>query len=108
MTYSLWNPFTCNSRCFTNLYLHTFICEIILFVFTLKDNYQLNYVDVCFEPQPVGSQFIIHGMDKRSEYVDIDFSKSVDILPDNEKMNETDEDFSSVEDIIAMKKDMML
>ncbi|CAC5425390.1 HMCN [Mytilus coruscus] len=72
-----------------------------------EDNDQLNYVDVCFEPKPVGHQFKIHGMDKKSEYVDIDFSKSIDVLPDNEKINETDEDFSGVEDIITMKKDMM-
>ncbi|CAC5358914.1 unnamed protein product [Mytilus coruscus] len=73
-----------------------------------EDNYQLNYVDVCFDPKPVGHHFEIHGMDKKSEYVDIDFSKSITILPDSEKMDSSDEDFSSVDDVIATKRDMML
>lgn len=64
---------------------------------------ELNYIEVCFDKKPT-NPFKIHGLEQRSEYVEVDFTKKVDPLPDSEKDDVSDDDFVSLEDVKSMKR----
>lgn len=52
-----------------------------------KNKGRLQYADVVFAPSSSGKAFVIHGLEDRTNYVDIDFSKKAEPLPP--KINET-------------------
>lgn len=70
------------------------------FFFSLKE---LNYIEVCFDKKPK-HPYKIHGLEERSDYVEIDFTKTVDRLPDCDKDDVSDDDFVSLEDVKSMKR----
>jgi hypothetical protein len=52
----------------------------------------LQYAEVVFNPLPIGSKFIIHGVEDQTIYAEVDTTQNIDLLPesDNEdKGNET-------------------
>ncbi|VDI72574.1 Hypothetical predicted protein [Mytilus galloprovincialis] len=68
-----------------------------------NENEELNYIEVCFDKKPQ-NLFKIHGLEERSDYVEIDFTKTVDRLPDCDKDDVSDDDFVSLEDVKSMKR----
>ena len=51
----------------------------------------LQYAEVVFNPLPNGSKFIIHGVEDKTIYAEVDTTQKIDSLPesDEDKGNET-------------------
>ena len=52
----------------------------------------LQYAEVVFNPLPNGSKFIIHGVEDKTIYAEVDTTQKIDPLPesdDEDKGNET-------------------
>ncbi|XP_071160918.1 cell adhesion molecule Dscam2-like [Mytilus edulis] len=54
-----------------------------------KESRELNYVEILFDQKPV-YPFTIHGLDDKTNYVEIDFTRSADPLPDSDTDRETE------------------
>ncbi|VDI84282.1 Hypothetical predicted protein [Mytilus galloprovincialis] len=61
-------------------------------------NALLNYVEVSCDPIPKKRKFVIHGLENRIPYADIDFTLTADPLPDSSSSSSSDTDDDRSED----------
>lgn len=80
----------------------------VYFVLQNLDKPILNYIDVQFDTNTVGRQFIIHGSENATPYADIDLTIKADPLPESDSSDEEEQDntseFMTLEDIQKLGK----
>lgn len=64
----------------------------------------LNYIEVCFDQKPKDYPFKIHGLEQKTDYIDVDFTQKVCQPPDNDKDDISDDGFASAEVLKSMKR----
>ncbi|CAC5421288.1 unnamed protein product [Mytilus coruscus] len=57
----------------------------------------LNYIEVCFDQKPKDYPFKIHGLEQKTDYIDVDFTQKVYQPPDSDKDDISDDGFASAE-----------